>query len=126
MEFVLPRVADPTKELEAISNTALLTLARPSLGHRGGDDPSIIIRIKHQGGEVDQRPGPFDQAIHVGHLVLDRLERPDGHTKLLSFSGVVEVQLENPLACSQRRGSRPDGGLLHGSDYRIVRIRTHE
>ena len=60
MEFVFPRVADPTEELEAISNTAMLTLARPSLGHRGGDDPSIIIRVKHQGGEVDQRPGPFD------------------------------------------------------------------
>lgn len=126
MEFVLPRVADPTKELEAISNTALLTLARPSLGHRGGDDPSIIIRIKHQGGEVDQHPGPFDQAIHVGHLVLDGLERPDGHTELSPFPSVVEVQLEDPLACAQRRGSRPDGGLLHGSDHRIVRIRTHE
>ena len=42
MEFVLPRVADPTEELKAVPNTAPLTLARPGLGHRGGDGPSII------------------------------------------------------------------------------------
>ena len=42
MKFVLPRVADPTEELKAIPDTTLLTLARPGLGHRGGDGPSII------------------------------------------------------------------------------------
>ena len=42
MKFVLPRVADPTKELKAISDTSLLTFARSGLGHRGGDGPSII------------------------------------------------------------------------------------
>ena len=42
MKFVLPRIADPTEELKAVPNTALLTLARSGLGHRGGDGPSII------------------------------------------------------------------------------------
>ena len=126
LEFVLPRIADPTEKLKAILNTALLTLARPGLGHRGGDGPSLIVRVKHQSGEVDQRPGPFDQAIHVNQLVLDRLERTNRYTELLSLSGVVEVQIENPLACPQHRGSHPDSGLLHGSDHHIVGIRTHE
>ena len=43
MKLVFPRVADPTEELKAIPNTALLTLARPGLGHRGGDGPSLIV-----------------------------------------------------------------------------------
>ena len=43
VEFVLPRIADPTEKLKAILNTALLTLARPGLGHRGGDGPSLIV-----------------------------------------------------------------------------------
>ena len=42
MEFVLPGVADTAEELEAVLNTATLTLARRGLGHRGGDGPSII------------------------------------------------------------------------------------
>ena len=93
VEFVLPRIADPTEKLKAILNTALLTLARPGLGHRGGDGPSLIVRVKHQSGEVDQRPGPFNQAIHVNQLVLDRLERTNRYTELLSLSGVIEVQI---------------------------------
>jgi len=43
LEFVLPRIADPTEELKAILNTALLTLTRPGLSHRGGDGPSLIV-----------------------------------------------------------------------------------
>ena len=91
LELVFPRIADPTEKLKAILNTALLTLARPGLSHRSGNGPSPIVRVKHQSGEIDQRPGPFNQAIHIIQLVLDRLERPNRHTELLSLSGVVEV-----------------------------------
>jgi len=112
--------------LKAILNTALLTLARPGLSHRGGNGPSVIVRVKHQSGEIDQSPGPFNKAVHVNQLVLDRLERPNRHTELLSLSGVIEVQIENPLARPERRGSHPDSGFLHGSDHHIVGIRTHE
>jgi hypothetical protein len=98
--------------LKAILNTALLTLARPGLSHRSGNGPSVIVRVKHRSGEIDQSPGPFNKAVHVNQLVLDRLERPNRHTELLSLSGVIEVQIENPLARPERRGSHPDSGLL--------------
>ena len=74
------------------------TVAGGGLGHRGGQRSALVVLGDRERGEVGGGAGPLERDQHVGELVLDRLERADGHAELLALLGVVERHVEDRLA----------------------------
>ena len=102
VKVMLPRVADPTEKLETVPDANMLAFPGPGLGHRSGQSPAVVPFGQNECREIHQCTSPFNQAIHVGQLVFDSLERTDRHTELPPLLDVVEVQLEDPLTRTKR------------------------
>ena len=75
---------------QAMAEHERLALARRGFRHRRRQSSPGVVGGDRQRGEVRQRAGPLESYMHVGHLVLDRLERTDGHTELMAIPDVLQ------------------------------------
>jgi hypothetical protein len=88
VQLVFPGEAHRAEQLEAVGEDNLLALARRRLGHVGRPGPVSVVLRDRQRAVVGQRAGPLDRDVHVGGLVLDRLEGADRDAELVPLPHV--------------------------------------
>ena len=90
--------ADPTVDLNHLLAAQQSVLTTQEFG-RGGLKLGVITPRGHRDrGEIHQGSRRVGAQRHVGALVLDRLESPNGLTKLLTDLGVFRRQIPRALA----------------------------
>ena len=111
VQVVLDGVADGAVALQGLPAAEAGGVGRHGLGHRD-------VAGLHRGrGAADRGPGEGELLERVGEVVLHRLERADRHAELLALLGVVDGQVEHPLAEPDELGGgaerEPVGVVAH-------------
>jgi hypothetical protein len=112
VQLVLPGEAHRPEELGAVAVDDLLALARRRLGHHRRPVPARVVLGDRQGRVVGEHPRPLDRQVHVGRLVLDRLERADRDAELMALLHVRHHQVEDPAAGADRGHRQPHQGQI--------------
>ncbi len=103
-DLVLLAHADPAVQLDRVLTDEPARLG--DLHFRGGDaaaarDRIAALLVERHRGEVGHRARQLDLDEHLGHAVLQRLERRDRHAELLALLRVLDGRLEH-------RGHQPE------------------
>ena len=118
LHVVLLGETDTTVDLVAQRSYSAASLAYPGLRHR---DLTVALQaLAHApGGLVGDEPRPVYVGRHVGAVVLNGLEAPDGPSKLHPVLGVVDGYLQHLLGVADHLGAFADGASAEGLlDYR--------
>ena len=107
---MLPREADATVDLDVLGRRVEVGLRAVRLGQRGHRRKLVVQLRGTPAGVVGGRLGRLHLEQHVGALVLDGLERPDGSTELHAVLGVLHGGVEADLGATDLLGGQGHRG----------------
>src|SRR4051794_36612433 len=96
MQVVLPRISDPSVDLNAVLRDLAGRVAGARLRNGGGAGRIRIVGIEAHRRPVRRSAGALELQQVVGALVLHGLETANGYVELLAHLRVVDGRVENP------------------------------
>ena len=111
-------------QLDALPGDQHRGFGRPRLGARDHRPPRIAAGagIQGGGGRLDAGAGQRDLHLHIGRLVLQRLEGADDPAELLARAQVFERHREGPFHAAEQIGGGHQRRLVQRQGQRIAHI----